>query len=105
MNPLQQIPAHVRTALYWTGYVVGCITQLTTLVWVTIAAARPDVDQPLWLIIASVVLAFITNQLNLLAGVNVTDPNTVAVQAPQGSSTTVTAEVDLNPGYLKDEGN
>lgn len=82
MNPLQQIPARVRTILYWTGYVVGSIAQLVTLVWVTIAAARPDVDQPLWLILTSVVLAFLTNQLNLLAGSNVTESHTVAMQAP-----------------------
>lgn len=71
MNPLQQIPAKVRIALYWVGYVLGMVTQITTGVWVAIAAASPDVTQPLWLIITSVVIGILQTQLNLLAGSNV----------------------------------
>jgi membrane protein insertase Oxa1/YidC/SpoIIIJ len=95
MNPLNQIPSNVRTALYWVGYVLGVLSQATTIVWGAIAAASPDVAMPLWLVIVSAVVAFAQTQLNLLAGSNVTDARTVAVQAPEGAST-VTAEVDFN---------
>lgn len=92
MNPLQSIPAHVRTTLYWIGYVVGVVSQSITAVWAVIAAASPDVSMPLWLVIASALLAIAQTQLNLLAGANVTDPRTVSVQAPS-AATTITAEV------------
>lgn len=97
MNALQNIPAHVRTGLYWTGYVVGLVGQLLTLVWASVAAASPDVSMPLWLVIASAVLAFLTTQLNLLAGSNVTDPRTISVQAPEHAETTITADVTVTP--------
>lgn len=71
MNPLQQIPANVRAILYWTGYVVGVLTQGITIVWGAIAAASPDVTMPLGLIIASAVLGMLQTQLNLLSGSNV----------------------------------
>lgn len=71
MNPLTTIPARVRTALYWVGYLVGIIGQGITIVWGSIAAASPDVSMPLWLVIASAVLGLAQTQLNLLAGANV----------------------------------
>lgn len=71
MNPLSSIPARVRLALYWTGYVVGILGQGITIVWGAIAAASPDVSMPLWLVIASAVLGLAQTQLNLLAGTNV----------------------------------
>ena len=71
MNPLTHIPPTLRIALYWIGYVVGVLTQGTTVVWASIAAASPDVAMPLWLVITSAVLAFLQTQLNLLAGSNV----------------------------------
>lgn len=74
MTPLQSIPAHVRTALYWVGYVAGILGQGITLVWGAIAAASPEVSMPLGLVIASAVLGLLQTQLNLLAGSNVTDP-------------------------------
>jgi hypothetical protein len=98
MTPLQSIPAHVRTALYWVGYVLGVLGQGITIVWGAIAAASPDVSMPLWLVIASAVIALAQTQLNLLAGSNVVDTRTVAVQAPADASTTVTAEVDFTDG-------
>lgn len=90
MTPLQNIPANVRTTLYWIGYVLGVLSQATTIVWGAIAAASPDVSMPLWLIVASAVVAFAQTQLNLLAGSNVVDTRTVAVQAPAKASTTIT---------------
>lgn len=102
MNPLQSIPAHVRTILYWIGYVVGVLGQLLTIVWGAIAAASPDVTMPLGLVIASAVLGLLQTQLNLLAGSNVVDTRTVAVTAPTGAPTTITADVQLDgepPAY------
>ena len=96
MTPLQSIPAHVRTALYWVGYVAGVLGQGITLVWGAIAAASPEVSMPLGLVIASAVLGLLQTQLNLLAGSNVVDTRTVSVQAPTDASTTVTAEVDFS---------
>jgi hypothetical protein len=98
MTPLQSIPANVRTTLYWIGYVAGVLGQGITLVWGAIAAASPDVTMPLGLVIASAVLGLLQTQLNLLAGSNVTDARTVAVQAPAAAATTVTAEVDFTAG-------
>jgi hypothetical protein len=98
MTPLQSIPANVRTTLYWIGYVAGVLGQGITLVWGAIATASPDVTMPLGLVIASAVLGLLQTQLNLLAGSNVTDARTVAVQAPAEANTTVTAEVDLTAG-------
>jgi hypothetical protein len=96
MSPLQSIPANVRTTLYWVGYVAGVLGQGITLVWGAVAAASPDVAMPLALVIASAVLGLLQTQLNLLAGSNVSDPNTVTTQAPPES--TVTTEVDIpNP--------
>lgn len=92
MNALQSIPAHVRTTLYWIGYVLGVVGQGITIVWGAVAAASPDVSMPLWLVIASAVIGLAQTQLNLLAGSNVTDPRTVSVQAP-AAATTVTTEV------------
>lgn len=74
MNYLTTIPPGVRVALYWLGYLVGMIGQLTTIVWATIAAASPDISMPLWLVITSAVLGFLQTQLNLLAGSNVDPP-------------------------------
>ncbi len=93
MNPLQSIPANVRNTLYWLGYVLGVLSQATTIVWGAVAAASPDVSMPLWLVIVSAVVSFAQTQLNLLAGANVTDPNTVKTTAPEGA--TVSTEVDL----------
>ncbi len=98
MSPLQSVPAHVRTALYWAGYVLGVLSQATTIIWGAVAAASPDVSMPLWLVIVSAVVAFAQTQLNLLAGSNVTDARTMAVQAPAGATTTLTADVYLNDG-------
>ena len=70
MNPLNTIPAHVRSILYWVGYVVGVVGQGTTIVWGAIAAASPDVSMPLGLVIFSAVLGLVQTQLNLLAGSN-----------------------------------
>lgn len=95
MSPLQSIPAHVRTTLYWIGYVLGVLSQATTIIWGAVAASSPDVSMPLWLVIVSAVVAFAQTQLNLLAGSNVTETRTVSVQAPEQASTTVTAEVDF----------
>jgi hypothetical protein len=95
MTPLQSIPAHIRTALYWAGYVFGILGQGITIVWGAIAATSPDVAMPLRLVIASAVIGLAQTQLNLLAGSNVVDTRTVAVQAPAAASTTVTAEVDF----------
>lgn len=99
MNPLQNIPAHVRTVLYWIGYVLGMVAQVLTIVWASVAAASPDVEMPLWLLITSAVLAFLTTQLNALAGSNVTDARTISVQAPEHAETTITADVTVTrPG-------
>jgi hypothetical protein len=98
MTPLQSIPANVRTTLYWVGYVLGVLGQGITIVWGAIAAASPDVSMPTWLVIASAVIGLAQTQLNLLAGSNVVDTRTVAVQAPADASTTVTAEVDFTDG-------
>ena len=95
MNPLQQIPAHVRTVLYWIGYVLGVVSQAITITWGAVAASSPDVEMPLWLVIASAVIALAQTQLNLLAGSNVAEQQTVAVTAPKHAATTVTAEVDF----------
>lgn len=98
MSPLQSIPARVRNALYWVGYVLGVLSQATTIIWGAVAAASPDVSMPLWLVIASAVVAFLQTQLNLLAGSNVTDPRTVSIQAP-AQATAVTTEVAFDdPG-------
>lgn len=70
MTPLQSIPPKVRAALYWVGYVLGVVSQGLTIVWAAIAAASPDVDMPLALVITSAVLALLQTQLNLLAGSN-----------------------------------
>lgn len=74
MNPLQSVPTNVRAVLYWVGYVVGVVSQMTTILWGAIAAASPDVEMPLGLVIASAVMGFLQTQLNLLAGSNVTNP-------------------------------
>ncbi len=70
MSPLQSIPPKVRATLYWAGYVLGVISQGITIVWAAVAAASPDVEMPLALVIASAVLALLQTQLNLLAGSN-----------------------------------
>ena len=100
MSPLQSIPAHVRTTLYWIGYVLGVVSQGITIVWGAVAASSPDVSMPLWLVIASAVIALAQTQLNLLAGSNVTDTRTMAVQAPAGANATLSAEVEFaaDPG-------
>lgn len=70
MNPLHQIPPQVRAILYWSGYVLGVLGQGITVVWAAVAAASPDVEMPLTLVIASAVIGLLTTQLNLLAGSN-----------------------------------
>lgn len=75
MNPLASIPARVRTALYWIGYVVGVLGQGLTIVWGAVAAASPDVSMPLGLVITSAVLGLAQTQLNLLAGANISAPD------------------------------
>lgn len=70
-NPLTSIPGNVRVWLYWTGYVLGVISQGVTILWGTVAAASPDISMPTWLVIVSAVVAFAQTQLNLLAGSNV----------------------------------
>lgn len=77
MNPLTTIPARVRTALYWVGYIVGVLGQGITIVWGSVAAASPTVEMPLWLVITSAVLGLAQTQLNLLAGSNVSAAGTV----------------------------
>ena len=93
MSPLQSIPAHVRTALYWVGYVFGVLGQGITIVWGAVAAASPHVSMPLWLVIASATIGLAQTQLNLLAGSNVTERQAVTTTAPE--ATTVTTEVDF----------
>lgn len=95
MNPLTQIPGHVRTWLYWVGYVLGVISQAVTIVWGAIAAASPDISMPLGLVITAAVIGFAQTQLNLLAGANVVDTRTMSVTAPVDASTTVTADVQF----------
>lgn len=75
MSPLQSIPPKARLWLYWVGYIVGMIGQGMTLIWGTVAAARPDVEMPLWLLATSVTIGFLQTQLNLLAGSNVPSLN------------------------------
>lgn len=70
MNPLHQIPPKVRAIMYWTGYVLGVLGQGITVVWAAVAAASPDVEMPLTLVITSAVIGLATTQLNLLAGSN-----------------------------------
>ncbi len=95
MNPLTQIPGHVRTWLYWIGYVLGVISQGVTIIWGAIAAASPDVSMPLGLVIASAVIAFAQTQLNLLAGSNVVETRTMQITAPSDASTTLSADVRI----------
>lgn len=83
MTPLQSVPAHVRTIIYWVGYVVGALSQGITLIWGVAAASSPNVSMPFWLIIASAGLAFLQTQLNLLAGSNVSSDNTIEISAPE----------------------
>lgn len=91
MNPLQQIPSGLRTWLYWTGYLVGVVSQGTTVVWAAVAATDPDVEMPLALVITSAVLAFLQTQLNLVSGSNVNPPgNTALIEAP--AEVTITAD-------------
>lgn len=97
MNALQSIPAHIRTILYWVGYVAGVLGQGITLVWGAVAAASPDVKMPLGLVIVSAVLGLLQTQLNLLAGSNVTDPNTVTTQAPPEATVTTEVEMTTDP--------
>lgn len=82
MNPLQNVPAPVRIRLYWIGYVVGVTSQGVTGVWAIVAASSPTVSMPIWLVIASAILAFLQTQLNLIAGSNVSEPNTVSLTTP-----------------------
>jgi hypothetical protein len=70
VNPLTQIRPEVRAVLYWAGYLVGILGQGLTIVWGSIAAASPDIEMPLWLVVASAVLGLLQTQLNLLAGSN-----------------------------------
>ena len=77
MNPLHQIPPQVRMALYWTGYVLGVLGQGITVVWAAVAAASPQVEMPLELVITSAVIGLLTTQLNLLAGSNLPSFNDV----------------------------
>lgn len=101
MTPLQAIPAHVRTTLYWVGYVLGIVAQGITIVWGAIAAASPDVSMPLWLVVTSALVGLAQTQLNLIAGANVTQPNTVTTTAP--AEATVTTAVELgNDSALED---
>lgn len=95
MTPLQSIPASIRVRAYWVGYVLGVLSLGIATVWGVIASARPDVEMPLWLLVAVALIAFAQTQLNLLAGSNVSDPNTVTTQAP--ADATVHTEVDLPP--------
>lgn len=71
MNPLTTIPPAVRTRLYWAGYLLGVLSLGMTTVWGAIAAASPDIEMPLWLVVASAVIGLAQTQLNLLAGANV----------------------------------
>jgi hypothetical protein len=100
MSPLQSIPARTRTLLYWIGYVLGVISQATTIVWGAVAAASPDVSMPLWLVIVSAVVGFAQTQLNLLAGSNVTDPNTVTTQAPPASTVSTDVHLTADPAHF-----
>lgn len=70
MNPLTSIPPKIRAILYWVGYALGVVSQGTTIVWGSVAAASPDVEMPMTLLIVSAVVAFLQTQLNLLAGSN-----------------------------------
>lgn len=75
MSPLQKIPARLRLRLYWTGYVVGVLTQGIAVTWVAITAAIPEATMPVGLVIAIGILGLAQTQLNLLAGTNVvTEP-------------------------------
>lgn len=107
MTPLQQIPANVRQYIYWTGYIVGVISQGTTGIWAIIAAASATVSMPIWLVIASAILAFLQTQLNLLAGSNVKPDNAVQVAAPPGVDivTVKPEDTDQLPLYEPGEGN
>lgn len=93
LTPLQNIPARVRVILYWVGYVLGVVSSLLSAVWVTVAASRPDVEMPLWLIIVQVVVTLLVTQLNLLAGSNVVDTSTVVTTAPKDGVTQVSTTV------------
>lgn len=101
MNPLQQIPARIRTRLYWVGYVVGAVSQGIALIWGIAAASSPTISMPLWLVLASAGLAFLQTQLNLVAGSNVSlESNTVSLTTPstiQSVSLSATAD-NSTPG-------
>lgn len=103
MSPLQSIPANVRTTLYWIGYVAGVLGQGITLVWGAVAAASPDVTMPLGLVIASSVLGLLQTQLNLLAGSNVSDPNTVTTQAPDEAVVTTQVNLTADAGEFTEQ--
>lgn len=69
-NPLQRVPEKVRAIAYWSGWILGNVSHITTIIWVSIAAALPEVSQPVWLIIATAVLGFVQTQLHALAAGN-----------------------------------
>lgn len=85
MNPLTQIPDHLRVIFYWGGYVLGVLAQGITVVWGAISAASTDIEMPIWLVITSAVVGLLQTQLNLLAGSNIHstgyDPDVVEFEA------------------------
>lgn len=105
MNPLQSVPANVRTKLYWIGYVVGAVSQGMALIWGIAAASSPTISMPLWLVLTSAGLAFLQTQLNLLAGSNVSlEANTVSLSTPgRLESVSLTAtQAPAQPGADED---
>lgn len=72
--PVPDVSAAARAWLYFTAWLLGSFGQLGSIIWLSIAAASPDVSMPLWLVIGSPALAFVTAQLHALARGNVSTP-------------------------------
>lgn len=68
--PVPDVSPNVRAWLYFIAWILNSVGQLVTIVWVALAAALPEVPMPIWLVIASPALAFVTAQLHALAGGN-----------------------------------
>jgi len=74
------LPPRVRVALYWSGYALGSLAALLTLVSGSIAAASPDVTLPVWVPIAAAAVGLVAAQLNGLAAQNVTPSTPLEVE-------------------------
>ena len=89
-TPPPTVPARVRFFAYWTAWALG----VTAGAIQTVAIALDET--PRFLLIVTAVLLFLTAQASALAGVNVRDPETITLAAPEGTQVTTATVIPLD---------